>query len=394
VVMPGYGPVPPAGKPVTLGPFKKKIQFVSLASNGHKDQQVLIELRGESPRIRITVLERKSSGKEVPFPDARCEVIGVNLGKSDSAGKFVTRPVVDGAYNVHVSAPGYFPQNQPGDAFYRGVEVTPGGINFATGKRDVELTVVLGASAPSNLPINVPDPIRIWASGTSTPHAVRPDPFLSSDTAQGQGGWDVGIQFSSFADLAAELHGTRPDGTPILDHQVSRLAFVAHGAPDIVDVDQKHTSQTLGATPPPATTSLTLARFGVYSTEIKSIGRALRYDSVVYVASCRAGQGPGEELLKALSKAWPTTTVVGLRTLAAVPVGNIGSGTILMYAGVRDTRYEIGATTKGGAKRDYEDPAIAGDLKKLPWMSETSPHATLARDGNIIRRGAGATGAK
>lgn len=389
----GMGPVPAPGQPTKLGEFRGKFTFEPLSKTPLNE--IEIQLRAESPRIRIKVLE-KTLGGTVPLAGARCEVIGVNLGVSDTTGSFVTRPVTDGAYHVLVKKEGFFPQNQTGEAFFRQVDVTPGGIDHATGSRDVVLEVVLATTEPTNIPPFVPDPLTVWASGTSTPHTVRPDPFLASDTTQGQGGWDFGFQFSSFAALASKLHGNGPGGEPIGDHQVSRLGFVAHGTQGVVDVDQLEVG-TPGTPTPSASRSLTAARMGHYSSQIQQIARALRQDSVVYVGSCQAGDSAaGEALLKALSKAWPTTSVVGLRTVAAVPINNIDPSPSnpgnLMYAGLRDTRYGAGKPDKT-LTRDYENPAIVANLGKLPWMSETSPHATVARDGNIIRRGMPSTGA-
>jgi hypothetical protein len=388
----GMGPVPPPGKPTVLGEFRGKFVFQPLSKVAVNE--IEISLRSQDPRIHITVLEESVTGP-IPLAGARCEVIGVNVRDSDAKGEFVTRPVLDGKYTVHVKKAGFFPQTQDGDAFFRVVEVTAGGMD-STGSRDVHLTVLMATTKPVDIPPFVPDPIAIWASGSSSPHTVRPDPFVPADTKAGQGGWDLGVQFSSFLELANRLHGARADGDPILDHQVSRLGFVAHGAPGVVDVDQKE-SGVQGTPTPAASRSLTVARLGHYSGEIEKIRLALRQNSVVILASCQAGDGKdGEALLKALSRHWPTTTVVGLRSIAAVPVGNVdkdvsSNPTRLMYAGVRDTRYANGNPTPG-VTRDFEDPAICADLTKLPWASETSLHATVARDGNIVRRGMMATG--
>jgi hypothetical protein len=389
----GMGAVPPKGKPVVVGPVTKKVTFKSTAeqSSGH---EVTIEMARESPRIHVTVLEL-AGGTTTPLPGADVEVIGVNKGPSDAKGEFHTRPVTPGKFDVHVKMKDMFPQNQAGDAFFRGVEIVEAGVDFSTGSMDLFLEVVLAKTPPTNIPPNTPKPVTIWASGTSSPHSCDPDPRLPSDTPKGQAGWDMGIKFSSFADLAKQLHGNRQahldGGTPILDHEVSRLAFVAHGAPGIVDVDQK-TTGTQGEPIPADTVSLTVARLGAYAAELDSIARALRHDSVVILASCQAGDGKeGEALLKALSRRWPTTFVVGLRSLAAVPNGNRKPGSILMFAGVRDTKYTNGAKAPNTV-RDYENPTMIADLNALPWMSETSRHATVARDGNIIRRGQGPTG--
>lgn len=391
----GMGPVPPKGKPVNTGPVTKQVTFIATGKlpTGVTTNEVTIELARESPRIHVTVLEL-SGGSTTRLPGADVEVIGVNKGLSDAKGELHTRPVVPGKYNVLVTMAGMFPQNQAGNEFYREVEITDGGVDFSTGSMDLFLEVIFAKTKPTNIPPNTPNPVAIWASGTSSPHSCDSDPRLSSDTAEGQGGWDMGISFSSFAALAQRLHGRREahlGGGPILDHEVSRLAFVAHGAPGVVDVDQRTTGQQ-GAPIPADAVSLTVARMGHYSAELEAIALALRQNSVVILASCQAGDGnEGEALLKALSRRWPTTFVVGLRSLAAVPNGNRKPGSLLMYAGVRDTKYTNG-TRAPGTTRDYEDRTMINDLAALPWMSESSRHATVARDGNIIRRGQGATG--
>jgi hypothetical protein len=392
----GMGPVPGKGKPVNLGPVTKKVTFLpnTKLPAGKTTNEVTIALARESPRIHVKVLELHG-GSTRPLAGADVDVITVDQGQSDAKGELHTRGVVPGKYNVLVKMQGMFPQNQSGDAFFRQVEIVEGGVDFSTGSMDLFIEVILAKTKPTNIPPNTGNSVAIWASGTSSPHSCDPDPRLPSDTPKGQAGWDMGIKFSSFADLAKQLHGNREahldGGSPILDHQVSRLALVAHGAPGIVDVDQR-TTGTQGQPIPAHAVSLTVARLGAYAAELDAIARALRNDSVVILASCQAGDGKeGEALLKALSRRWPTTFVVGLRSLAAVPNGNRKPGSILMFAGVRDTKYPNGAKAPGTV-RDYENPKMIADLNALPWMSESSRHATVARDGNIIRRGQGATG--
>jgi hypothetical protein len=214
-----------------------------------------------------------------------------------------------------------------------------------------------------------------------------------------QDGWDVGVNYGLGPGALRALTNKIAPGTFALPsyvgggvmqaHQIKRLAIVAHGAPGIMDVDQE-SSGGFGVHVPVEAKSLSVPRLSVYSREIADLADLLDRDSVVLLAACNVGDSTaGENLLKQLSDKWPSTKVVGIRSLGAVPVGNIKPGLHAMFAGLRDTRYQNGNAAPNEV-RDYDDPTICADLVRLPWMSENSPHATVALDGNVIRRGTAA----
>lgn len=391
-----FGPPQPAGKIVTEGPVVRKVKLLpntKLPPQGTNEIGIVVQQ--ENPRIHITVIEDKGILGSSPLAGASIEIIGKDSDTSNANGLYISPYLPFGKYWVLVKKAGLFPQNQEGDAFYRWVELRERGTDPASGpwppSRDLKLDVTLGIVKAAGIPPLVSGPVAVWASGDGTPHTVAEDPRLNKDSAKGQAGWDMGFQFASFSDLSWKLQGAKPahlGGGMIQLHQVSRLAFVAHGAPGVVDVDQSE-SGDYGVPIPLASRSLTVNRIGVYNSQLDRIGEALRQNSVVYVASCQAADSKeGEELLKMLSKRWPTTTVVGIRTLATVVSGMHKPLTSpsAIFAGVRDTRHANGIK-KPGEIRDYETTEFRNDLNKLPWLSESSPHTTVARDGNIIRRG-------
>src|SRR4029434_2337722 len=162
--------------------------------------EITIVLQQENPRIHIKVIEDRGILGSVPLAGASIEIIGLTTGTSDAAGRFTSPFAPFGSHNVLVKKPGLFPQNQDGSAFFRGVELrelgtvgvkkgpaTPEGTPLS---RDLQLTVILGARPPTNIPPFVPNPVAVWASGSHTPRTVDEDPRLSKDTPAGQSGWD------------------------------------------------------------------------------------------------------------------------------------------------------------------------------------------------------------
>ncbi len=390
----GFGPPTTNNRPVVDQESRTKHSLLpnTKLPAGVKTNVVIVELMLANPRIHITVFEQGMLAGSKPLAGADVDVIGLNKGQTDANGRFSTRHAEFGVWTVKVGKSGFFPQNQAGQVFFRDVTLTTTGFapNSST-DRDIHLEVTLGTSPPTNLPINVSPSISIWASGGATPHLVLEDPRIPKDTVKGQAGWDMGINFGRFGSLTNALSRAKAPHLgegDILEHSVRRLAIVSHGAPGVVDVDQSAGQAEFGAPTLFGSKCLTPARLGAYRRELNQIASALRFDSIVILAACQAGEGTrGEELLRALSRLWPTTTVVGIRTIATTvpdmsPPGVPGGE---MFAGVRDTNHANGSAIKNP---EYKQAAFILDLKKMPWMSEHSPHATLARDGNIIRRGA------
>jgi hypothetical protein len=425
VIAPRFGPADPSGGRVRAGEFSQEIDFLPTTAIQEDPpvNRVTVVMQAAHPVIRVTVSDVSLS--PTFLADAEVEVIGTSKGRTDAFGVFVSGPVALGNHDILVRKPGFVPEAMDGDAFFQRVEIGEGNRGeIKDVHRDLRLNVSLlnplvGSRRP--LPGTHSNPITIWASGGATPHSVNADPRLPApgggrlppshppralaDTPQGQDGWDLGINYGTtvpgevgaLVRLSRQLEpGTLalPDylgGGTLGEHQVKKLAIVAHGAAGVMDVDQVEVGAGFGDRVPDPGRSLTVARLGVYQSSLERIGRCLHRDSVVYLIACRlaevrnpdipqgeAEEGIGELLLKRLSLAWPTTKVVAIRTLAVVPVTQTNG-----FPGLRATRhFNIPPDPK-----EYNIPSFANDLAKLPWFTEDSPHATVARDGNIIRRG-------
>jgi hypothetical protein len=404
----GFGP---ATSPVVReGPFEQDVTLLPVQSlpGSTTTNAIQVQMALRNPRIIVHVFLADPFNPLTVLPDADVEVIGTVKGKSDSNGTLVSPEVPFGRIGINVGKDGFEANRRESPTWFQEVEPRPGGALISGTQqlpnRDLELRVELikaGGLRSVQLAPRHPKPIAVWADGGATPHTVDPDPRLPSpgagDTPQGQDGWDLGI--STFGIAPAAFRGLAKqltDGTINLPaylgggvlgaHQIKRLAIVAHGAPGIMDVDQNEVGQGFGARVPAAGVSLTLARIPNYTQELDMIGETLDREGVVYLVACNLADGPdGEDLLKALSDRWPTTKIVAIRSLGAVPLG-VAKNSGTMFAGLRDTNY-MNAARSPGVTRDYEKPAICNDLTALPWISETSPHATVALDGSIIRRG-------
>jgi hypothetical protein len=397
VSAPGSGPLVPGGGAVVEANWIRRIRFEPSASfpAGVTPNDIQVEVAWRNPIIRVRAFDPFLSPR--PLAGARVEIIGVDIGTTDVNGEYSSPPVPYGTRGVRVGLSGYFPQAMHGPEFFRQVEIretaSAGALPWG---RDMLLRVELSQSQPLNLPGTNANPIAVWASGGATPHSVASDPRLPNpgggDTSEGQDGWDVGIvPYSNFRQLARALGDgafalpSRLGGGTIQPNQVRRLAIVAHGGDGVFDVDQR----TVGnyGIRPDATISLTLPRLSAYEQELELIAGALAENSVVYLTGCQLVQGQaGEDLLRALSARWPTSWVVGSTTFCATTIENWQDkpGTGAQYPGIRqsDSKNNPGAATAA-----CSDPALWRDLNRLPWFSEHSRHSTVARDGNIIRRG-------
>ena len=182
---------------------------------------------------------------------------------------------------------------------------------------------------------------------------------------------------------------TRLGSGNIQPHQLSRLAICAHGFPDVIDVDQT-TTGSFGSQPD-ENTSLTPDRIGHYRRALEAIGSALAKDATVILACCLVANT--ETLLTHMSLSWPTVTIVGLRTVGLThPKQRVDSrgGNPDVFPGIRDSPFETLSKNLPPAAVLERETAVFNawsDLGRLPWLSESSPHATLVRNGSIIKRG-------
>lgn len=299
----------------------------------------------------------------------------VASGSTNVAGEYKVR-VVAGYYYYVVKKDGYV-------SIYGGAQwVETGTVSLEGG--DMTFVVPLVPQGTPQVPRPPPrtsESVAIWAHGSHVPEGCGGgDGYVDvtvPDSGVGDQSFQIACVLSDLANFVRLLQNTSvnlPSGKPLAKHQIKRLALVAHGEAGRIDVDQKCSSAAYGGVPVDVNTSLTVDRLNVYQNDLLSIGEYFCADAAVLLASCEAGNGTaGEVLLIELSKLWPTVRVIGLRSRGSLNTTSRPNAGGLRYPGARDT----GRVT-----------ATPGDLVLTrPWMSEISPSTTIARDGNIIRRG-------
>lgn len=356
VTVPNMGPIPANGGAVSEGPWKRRITFRPNAQfdAGETRQVVPVVMALRNPIIKVRFFDLGLSS--VPLAGAEVEVIGVSLGQTDAEGRFSSGPVPFGRRGVRVSAPNLSPTTQAGPVFFREVELREKGtLDNTPDGRNLELQVNFSSAGAVDLPGTHPRPLRVWVSGGNTPHTVTDEPALpnpgAGDVPAGQDGWDFGLRYGSpWLDVTRRLNGgeTLPDelgGGTIAQHQIKRLAFVAHGAPGISDVDQKLVSSSFGAQPAPE-----LRLPSQDSATTTSPSKTSRR-SCTRTESCSSPRAPWqtsplERSCSALSRRWPTIRVVGSRTILSTTTFNRHDkpGTSQMFAGLRDTPFKLGGT--------------------------------------------------
>lgn len=400
-----YGPPAPVVRPTEV---RRNVAFISAFELPGDQQRVNVDfvLDPRNPRINVKVRDGSFTAA-TPVGNADVEVIGTQRGKTDRFGDFSSLPVPFGKVGVNVSSPGMLSTATGGPVSFTEVDINPRGVGRGSGglpegvidpsALDALVSVELTRLSVV-LPGTHPRPFALWASGTASGHQVAQDPRLPApgggDTENGQDGWEASLIFTSLADLAQKLSGSfqLPDhlgGANIEANQLKRLAICSHGGPDIIDVDQRTSGGSFGL-PPDETNSLTPARFNVYKPTLETIGNALAKDATVILACCLVGQ-TGEDLLRFMSFLWPTVTVVGLRTLGVLhPKQRVASvaGNSDLFPGIRDSPFVIPEKLLSDRGRTARQSAVFNaTVSKLPWFSERSPHATIVRNGSVIRRG-------
>ena len=381
-----YGPPPPtaqtpvrtwtwnaAGKKTKL---RKASEIRDSSSTGDIVNVVNVELERESPLLTFRVHHHGAplSGADVEVKRDGPQGAAVHTGTTDAAGEYRVR-VVPGNYYPMVHRKGFLSVYGRPHWFETVMATLEGG--------DMILQVPLvpvGTPAVARPPRPTPL-VAIWAHGTHVPLGVGGGTgyvdVLAPNNTLGDTTFDVGCVLYDLTNLVTLFRNTGetlPPGNKLDKNQIRRLALVSHGEPGRTDVDQLCSSTSFGGVPVDATTSLTTTTLPRYRSSLLAIGEYLCGDASVLIASCQTADGTvGEQLLIELSKLWPTVKVVGIRSRGSLNTNpRPGSGG-LRYPGAHDTGHASGISGALAATR--------------PWMSEGSPSATVARDGNIIRRG-------
>jgi len=202
-------------------------------------------------------------------------------------------------------------------------------------------------------------------------------------TGQGQAGWQMAVKFANARDLANQLMaGLKTpaffcgnwvrDCDPIQRGEIKRLAILAHGLMGEVLING------------PDKLPLNVKNISDFHDDLSNIGLFTDKGSTILFMGCLAAQGPrGTELLQAVSGIWPGRNIVGFTTLGYRHPGAMArSGGACEEVGMRDTD-SITSMLPGQSLKEF-DPYWS-DFSKLPWASETSPHAKVVLNGVVVR---------
>jgi hypothetical protein len=235
-------------------------------------------------------------------------------------------------------------------------------------------------AASGDVPMNVCEDARLRKESDGFKSDVKEflgfsSPFANGDTPRGQAGWEVGINYTSnFHQLATTL---ALDVAP-KQGKIRRLAIHAHGLPGQVFVN--------GSNRPP----LELNTLEGYKADLALIRDSLAPDAVVLFVGCLAGQGKaGDAFLMEVSRLLPGRKVVAFETIGFAPAGKLQerAGENCTEPGMRDTDAPDGSHDPLVARQRAAAWApLWNRLDLLPWASETSPHAVVARNGVIIQQ--------
>jgi matrix metalloproteinase-14 (membrane-inserted) len=253
--------------------------------------------------------------------------------------------------------------------------------------------------------------LSVWTASPDVPPLLCTDarldgksggPVFPDGPSSGQGGWDLGINFSDFDDLLNKLEGEAPkhvsDG-PIAPGEITRLGIIAHGGPGYFTINGEAaylryldywTSPTTKALGPLdfglTVETLSAARPDVVK-RIERLAARCASDAIVLLAGCEVAQGDtGVRFLRRLSQLLPGRYVVGFTTIGVIlPERMNRKGAGCTEPGMRDSWNWWGGT-QVEALRNREYAAAWDDQKKLPWVSPWSPHAVVARDGAVVQQ--------
>lgn len=230
-----------------------------------------------------------------------------------------------------------------------------------------------------------PPTVNVWVtciSGTCEDARLRrqgdDSVIMGGDQTYGQAGWDVGIKYGSARfNTLPNLISDRCRG-----QLLKRVSLNAHGdygqfACNGVDERAIGIKPTMKWDEPDNLRS----NFG---TVLDFFNSVMIDDGLVLLQGCVAGTGDkGTALLKRLSLELYPRKVVAFTTTGFTSVEKQRrDGDHCTETGVRDSDYT------GSSPNEYDRYYKDGqwdDLKRLPWQSETSPHAKVAQNGVIVR---------
>lgn len=249
------------------------------------------------------------------------------------------------------------------------------------------------------------NPINVWAAGIGTPlrfadgDARLPEQG-GGDRVFGQDNWLLGVDFANFADLANKLGGGQLELPsfacknwisscgPIEENQIQRLAILAHGGPGGVDIDNT-VGRDMDTSVATDTRMLNASTISKYAAQFDQLMHVLAYRAKVFFMCCLTGAGTeGDEFLKAVSLRWESKEilVVGYKSVLYCGMQNKkGSAGASCYPGARETHYSN--NKQGGGPRYYETSEGWNNLSVLPWATESTPHATIAFRGILLKQG-------
>jgi Domain of unknown function (DUF4347) len=215
----------------------------------------------------------------------------------------------------------------------------------------------------------------IWAYSKNVPGLTCPDARLlgggtklsyPDGNDKGQAGWDVGLMFNTLGDLDGKIDEALSASD---DKKVTRLAINVHGAPGLVDINGDNQSWDF--------TKL----WNKYSSQLVFLRTRMTDDAAVLIMGCQVAAGDvGASFLMDMSKyAFPGHKVVGFTTIGETLKQYRSGGPVCSEPGMRDTTYDTpseGMPTVQAAREK--------ELLTLPWASESSPHAKVALNGQIV----------
>jgi hypothetical protein len=239
----------------------------------------------------------------------------------------------------------------------------------------------------------------IWAASTAAPGNTCADARLLGDgrmlsypagNFSGQAGWDIGVGFTTFTDLANNLKKiTDAKG------KCSRLAINLHGNTGIIDADGKGSDGEMKDMPapeadgyPPTRNMYNMKKLREkYSKELKIVNDCLTVDAPVIFMGCLvARDAPGERFLKEMSaEFFKGHKVVGFKTIGVTGRGQFRAGEFCTNPGMRDTPWTT-ESSRWSEKQKVERESLLADpasFVSIPWAKEDSPNAKFALDGEM-----------
>lgn len=223
--------------------------------------------------------------------------------------------------------------------------------------------------------------VAVWANSRTAPLKVCEDARLTDASAlqypagthKGQAGWDVGVLYQDASDLGRRLATVMNERG-----RISRLAINSHGAPGYFDLD--------GSNPQLMTQNdlfLNIKTMGNrFNSQLALIKSYLTSDAIVLFMGCNFGRGEiGSNFLRNLSGTLFNNLIVVAFTTVGVSMQQTRSGGGCSEPGMRDTDFEEGASSESQENTRY----AYGALFNFPWCSEQSPHAKVAKNGDITR---------